>query len=116
MLKSGDLRHRVDIQRRQNVQDDVTGEIVPSWITFLPNEPAQIEPLSVREYLAGKALQSEVVARITIRYQLGLNASMRIRHVTPDGTRIYNPQGFFADRRSGQEYLTIPCSEGVNDG
>jgi hypothetical protein len=37
---------------------------------------------------------------------------MRLLH----GSRIYNPQGWLADPVSGIEYLTAPCSEGVNDG
>ena len=111
-MESGKLRHRVDFQRRVDSQDPNTGEIVPVWQTLYANVPAAIEPLSAREYLAGKALQSEVTARIVVRYRAGLSAAMRIKH----GSRIYNPEGFLADKESGRDYLTIPCSEGVNEG
>ncbi|TKE23299.1 head-tail adaptor protein, partial [Klebsiella pneumoniae] len=29
---------------------------------------------------------------------------------------IYNIEGVLPDPRSGREYLTLPCSEGDNDG
>jgi SPP1 family predicted phage head-tail adaptor len=112
MNLSGGLRHRVDIQRRVETQDATTGESVASWTTVYTSVPAKIEPLSVREFMAAQAAQSGITARITIRYRAGMSASMRLVH----GSTIYNPEGFLPDKESGQEYLTIPCSTGVNDG
>ena len=109
---SGGLRHRVDIQVHDDGQDSNTGEIVPGWVTVWPNVPAKIEPLSVREFLQSRADQSEIAARITIRWRAGLSADMRILH----GSTVYNPAGFLPDKKSGQEYVTIPCSQGVNEG
>jgi head-tail adaptor len=52
------------------------------------------------------------VARITFRRQTFLpDASNRIVH----GERIYNIEGVLADKSSGLEYLTCPCSQGVSD-
>jgi SPP1 family predicted phage head-tail adaptor len=112
MNLSGGLRHRVDIQARTNIQDATTGEVVPTWSTVYSSVPAKIEPLSVREFMAAKADQSDITTRITIRYRTGLSAEMRILH----GSTIYNPAGFLPDKESGLEYLTIPCGTGVNDG
>lgn len=112
MNLSGALRHRVDIQSRTNAQDATTGEITPTWSTLYSSVPAQIEPLSVREFMAAQANQSDITTRITIRYRAGLTADMRILH----GTTIYNPAGFLPDKESGTEYLTIPCGTGVNEG
>lgn len=112
MIEAGRFRHRVDFERRIDSQDSETGAVRPIWVSVAQSVPAAIEPLSVREYLAGKALQSEVTTRIVVRYRPGLNAAMRIKH----GGRVFNPQGFLADKESGLEYLTIPCSEGVNEG
>lgn len=111
-MDAGKLRHRIDIEQRADAQDPVTGEMVPAWSVFASAVPAAIEPVSVREFVAGQAVQSEVTTRIVVRYRPGLDPSMRIRH----GSRIYNPQGFLADVDSGRDYLTIPCSEGVNEG
>jgi SPP1 family predicted phage head-tail adaptor len=111
-MDAGRLRHRVDFERRVDVQDPDTGAVTPTWVSVARGVPAAIEPLSVREFLAGQSLQSEVTARIVVRYRDGLSAAMRIKH----GSRIYNPAGFLADPVSGRDYLTIPCSEGVNEG
>lgn len=111
-LKAGRLRHRVDIQSKSNVQDPVTGEITTTWVNTWTSVPASIEPLSAREFIAAQAVQSMVTARITLRYRVGLDASMRIVH---NGT-IYNPAGFLGDPDSGLEHVTIPCSQGVNNG
>jgi SPP1 family predicted phage head-tail adaptor len=102
----------VDFEKRIDQQDPETGEIVPVWSKVHTSVPAAIEPLSAREFLSAKSMQSEVTTRIVVRYRPGLNATMRIKH----GSRIYNPEGFLADKESGRDYLTIPCSEGVNEG
>ena len=111
-MDAGRLRHRVDFEKRVDVQDPDTGDVTPTWLALARSVPAAIEPLSAREFIAGQAMQSEVTTRIVVRYRDGLSAAMRIKH----GARIYNPQGFLADLDSGRDYLTIPCSEGVNEG
>lgn len=108
-LQAGRLRHKVRIERQ--VTTRVSGIASKSW------EPvatvwAAIEPLSAREFVQSAATQSQVTARITIRHRPGIAPSMRILH----GTTVYNIAGVLADKDSGIEYLTLPCSEGVNDG
>jgi SPP1 family predicted phage head-tail adaptor len=114
LLNSGTLRHRIEIQEPVEVQDSDTGDITEEWVTVdgCDSVPAEIAPLSAREFLAASAIQSKVVARIMIRYRAGLTAKMRILH---RGT-IYNIEGVLADADSGLEYLNIPVSQGVNDG
>lgn len=111
-LDAGKLRHRVAIERRVNQQDASTGAVTPVWVAVATSVPAEIVPLSVREYLSAAALQSQIVARVVIRYRSGIDATMRIKH----GSTIYNIEGVLADTDSGREYLTLPCSAGVNEG
>lgn len=73
---------------------------------------AEVRFMSAKEFMSARAMQSEIVARITIRYRDGLNPAMRIVHKG----NIYNPQGFLPDDDSGLEYLTIPVTRGVNEG
>lgn len=110
-LKSGKLRHRVTIQRPVSTQDPQTGAQVIDWQT-IATVWASVEPLSVREFIQSQATQSEVTARITIRYRPGLDATMRFLH----RGNIYNPAGMLPDAVSGQEHITIPVKQGVNDG
>ncbi len=94
------------------MQDPVTGAMTTTWVTEWASVPAAIEPLSVREFLQSQANQSEISARVTIRYREGLKPTMRLVHKG----RVYNPAGFLQDPDSGLEYVTIPVTEGVNDG
>ncbi len=110
-IKAGVLRHRIDIEQLTITQDS-SGDAVRSWSALHSSVPAAIEPLSARDFIAASAVQSQIVARITIRYRAGLNASMRLNH---NGT-IYNISGILPDKDSGLEYLTMPVTAGVNEG
>lgn len=122
-IAAGRLRHRVQIEqyvldRDSNgdvIQDPNTGETSGQW-TAVAEVWAAIEPLSAKEFIASKSLQSQITARIVIRQRPGLDASMRLVHMV-NGARgaLYNPAGFLADKDSGLEYLTIPVSAGVSD-
>lgn len=123
-LEAGDLRHRVRIERLDfyydsndlAVQDPVTGETPKHWIEF-KSVWASIKPLSAREFIQSAAMQSQVMARITIRNIDGLDPAMRIVHLRKGRPNvIYNTAGFLSDAETGLEYITIPVSAGVNDG
>lgn len=114
-LSAGRLRHRISIEQRQEFQD-TNGDTVVSWVPFLTNISAEIVPLSAREFIESGARQAEVTARIVIRYRPGIDAKMRCVHVAKGITTIYNIQGVLRDPGSGLRWLTLPVSEGVNDG
>lgn len=122
-IEAGRLRHRVRIEQLENqldsngdvIQDEETGTVAQSW-TEVATVWAAIEPLSAREFIQSQATQSQITARVIIRFRDGLNAAMRLVHVRRDRDNvIYNPHGFLADKESGLEYLTIPVSAGVSD-
>jgi len=110
-IAAGRLRHRVQLQSQVHTQNPTTGEIITSWQTQA-TVWAAVEPLSAREFIAAQSTQSEVTARITIRYLAGISASWRVLH----RGQTYNIHGVLADKVSGMEYLTLPVSVGVNDG
>lgn len=105
-VQPGKYRHRITIQRPHSAQT-LSGETFETWVTVYQDVPAAIEPLSVREFISAQAVQSQVTVRIEIRYLPGLTADMRILH----GDKVYNPEGWLADRVSGTQYLTAPCVE-----
>ncbi len=113
-LFSGVLRHRIAIQEQLEDQDSDTGEITHMWSTVsgMESVPAEIVPLSAREFIAAQATQSEIVARIVIRYREGIDATMRAVH----NGAVYNIRGVLPDAKSGREYLTLPVSNGLTDG
>ena len=110
MLKAGNLRHRIALQRKQQTQNPQTGAMVTTWVTEA-TVPAAVEPLSAREFVAAQAVQSNVSVRITVRYRPGITSAMRLLH---DG-KVYNITGVLADKDSGREYLTLPCAELPHD-
>lgn len=110
-MQAGKLRHRITLQHKVNVQDQLTGAVNTEW-RDLTTVWADVVPLSAREFIAAQATQGEITTRITIRYRAGLTNANR---VTFRGS-VYNIEGVLPDAVSGREYLTLPCSEGVNDG
>ncbi|WP_440060574.1 phage head closure protein [Pseudomonas syringae] len=111
-MRAGDLRHRVTLQKQVTAQDQQTGAMLPAtWVDFA-TVWASVEALSARDLIAAQGVQSEVVARIVIRYRPGVDATMRALH----RGRIYNIHGALPDAKSGLEYLTLPVSEGLNNG
>lgn len=112
MLDAGRLRHRVTIQSRQDSQDPVTGETIVTWADAWVNLAAAIEPLSADERIVAQAQRSEVTTRITMRTLPGLTAQHRLIH----NGRVYNLAGVIPDPDSGLEWMTLPVSDGVNDG
>ena len=116
-ISAGELRHRVNIQRKVPGQNQVSGSPTHTWETLFSMVPAKIAFLSVKDLMAAQAIQSKVTCRITIRYRDGLDATMRI--VGASGCykdKVFNPAGWLNDLESGVEYLTAPCSQGVNQG
>lgn len=109
-IAAGMLRHRVELQRPVTTKNSA-GEIESDWET-VDTVWAGIEPLSAREFIAAQQMNSAVSVRVTIRYRADVTAAMRLVR----GATVYNIQGVLADKESGIEYLTLPCSTGINDG
>ena len=112
-MQSGKLRHRLSLQEQGQTQDPNTGQLVVKW-QEVDKLWASVEPLSAREFIAAKTHQSQVSARVVIRAQDGINASQRL--VDTRTGAIYNIEGVLRDPKSGHHWMTIPVSEGVNDG
>ncbi|WP_237673527.1 phage head closure protein [Vreelandella profundi] len=112
-MKAGRLRHRCTIERYADQQDPDTGAMIQNW-QEVGKAWMAIEPLSVRGFIAANATQSEVTGQLVMRYRpsLQLDSTMRVRK----GSTIYNIEGVLPDKDSGREYLTLPYSEGVNNG
>lgn len=104
------LRHRVTIQMPQNTRD-AHGGTVPGWTVFVDQVPAEVVPLSGREFVAAQAVQAGVTTRITLRDLPGLTAAMRVLH---DGA-TYNIKAVLPDPTL-RRHVSIMCEQGVNDG
>lgn len=110
-MKAGKLRHRLVIERPENIRDPLSGGYEKAWVIHKAVWAA-FEPLSVRDLLAAQANQSQITARITLRYRDDIDSTMR----TQFRDKYYYFEGVLADSKSGLEYLTIPVREGLADG
>ncbi|QXC67251.1 phage head closure protein [Klebsiella aerogenes] len=110
-MQAGKLRHRVILQEPVKEQNPITGAVINTW-RDVATIRAEVSALSAREFIAAKASQGEITTRITIRYRDGVTRKHRILY----RGCIYNIEGVLPDPRSGREYLTLPCSDGANDG
>lgn len=110
-MRAGRLRHRITIQEKTNTQDPTTGVVSASWSNAYTSVPAEVVPLSGREFLAAQQRQAEVTARITIRNGLTIDQNMRILH---EG-KTYDIAAILPDPTFSR-HVTIMAAEGVNNG
>jgi SPP1 family predicted phage head-tail adaptor len=111
-VAAGRLRHRIRIDEQVTLKNSF-GEQTTEW-EEVATVWAAIEPLSARESMIAGQTQSKVSARLVIRARSDIMASMRAVHVKT-GT-IYNIEGVIRDPDSGLEWITLPVSQGTNDG
>lgn len=110
-LAAGRLRHRVDLLAPGDGRDPNTGELLGDAYADVETDiPAEVVPVSVREFVASQATQSQVTTRVTLRYREDVTARHRLRH----RGRIFEIVGpALPDPESGLEYITLACSEVV---
>lgn len=108
---SSSLRNRVTVQSQVQTQDSTTGEIVVTWANFVSNVPAEVLTGPGREFRDSSAGQSEVTARIKMRWFPGLLPTMRIVW----GSTIYNIRAIATDATARKDYR-VTCTGGVNSG
>ena len=111
MTLAAKLRHRIDLQSRTASQDAATGETTFTWSNSVASEPAEVVPLSGREFIQSGATQAQVDTRMTIRWRSGIEPTMR---VVFDGNN-YQITAVLPDQ-TNRRWLTLMCQRGVNSG
>ncbi|MDK1261288.1 phage head closure protein [Cronobacter sakazakii] len=110
-MQAGKLNKRITLQKPVKTQSQATGAVANGW-DDVAELWANVTDLSARDFVAARAGQNEVTTRITIRWRDDVTDKHRILY----RDRVYDIQGVLEDDKSGREYLTLPCSRGVNDG
>lgn len=111
-VAAGELRHRVTIQQYIKGGRDEDGYDLPSSWTALKKIYCKITPLSTKDLLSAQAADSEVSARMKVRYQAGLTIDTEMRVIWKDRIFAIDSQGL-DDADSGLEYTTFNLSGGV---
>jgi SPP1 family predicted phage head-tail adaptor len=107
-VAAGNLRDRVQLQRKATTQSPTTGEMLVSWAT-VATVWADMHYQSVREFVAASAEQSEVRGYAMIRFRSDVDATWRLYY----RGRYYAILGVMPDNESGREHLTLALAEGV---
>lgn len=116
-MSAGKYRHLIRLQAKGAGTEGPLGPIPGAWADWEPEAgqgadiPAEVVPLSGRDFIAAGEKQSEVSARIEIRWVPGVLDTMRVQFdgepyaivaVLPDST--------------ARRHLTLMVSKGVTDG
>lgn len=83
-MRAGLLRKRITIQNTTATRDSYGAENI-TWEDFAVNRPAQVTPLSGREFFDAQQTQSGIEVRFNIRYIKGIKPKMRV---------LYNGEGY----------------------
>lgn len=106
MIRSGLLRHKIEIQEK-TVGRDLMGQEIVTWHPFT-YAWASIEPLSGREYFAAQQAQATISHKMVMRYQAGIKPYHQILW----GTRTFNIDAILNEGERNVE-LTLFCTEVV---
>ncbi len=77
-MKAGQLDQRVTVERFSRTEDEL-GQPIETWAPLFTCWAA-VEPLTGREFIAAQAAQSEVTARIRMRFRPWMTAEDRVIH------------------------------------
>ena len=118
MMLTNRLRHRIHFQELVEEQNSETGESIFSWQTamidsetLLDSVPDEVLTGPGREFSESGTTQSEITARINLRWFPGLSTEWRILW---DG-KIFNIVSKETDATARREYR-LRCKDVVSDG
>jgi SPP1 family predicted phage head-tail adaptor len=106
---SGRYLHRIELQDFAVVRDPLGGD-KRVWRTWKSDVPAEVVPLSGREFVAAAAEHGQVTARMQIPYLPGVLQTMR---VVFDGA-VYAIRAVLPDP-TARRHLTLMVDSGVSD-
>lgn len=78
VIPSGKLRHVISIQQRVDVEDAEYGGTSSTWEDAHAGVRAEKKPLTGRQIMAAKAVQSEAKVCFRFRFIDGIDPTMRI--------------------------------------
>ncbi|MFU8927557.1 phage head closure protein [Acinetobacter puyangensis] len=109
-MQAGELRHRITVQVYQSGGRDDDGFPIPAqWIDY-KKLWSKITPLSAKDLITAQANQSEVTARMKIRYRTDITTEMRVIWKG----RVFAIQSqALDDNLTGNQYCTFLLSGGV---
>ncbi len=114
-MRSGELRHRVRLQQRSEVQDAAGGQAI-SWVD-VADLWCQITPAGGKEAAAGGAVRGETTHNAKMRYHPQIVPKNRLLGLGPAtmAGRIFNITSANNVEERNRE-MDLVLSEGLNSG
>jgi len=110
MRRAGKYRHRITLQTFTTVRDQLGGDR-KAWADWHRDVPAEVVPLSGREFTAASAEHGQVIARMEIPYLPGVLGTMRVMF----DEQAYAIRAVLPDP-SARSHITLMVDAGVSDG
>ncbi len=107
---AGKYRHRITLQVEERVRLPLGGDRI-SWRDWRAAVPAEVVPLSGREFTAATAEHGQVTARMEVPFLPGVVNTMRVLF---DG-QIYAIRAVLPDP-TARRHLTLMVDAGLSDG
>ena len=105
-MRSGQLRHLVELQHLgARVDDGAGGGSIP-YVTYAEDVPAAIEPLEGRELLLAGQYDARLTHRVRLRYRPDVRPSDRVVY----GDRVFNVKTPIDPEERHRE-LELMCEE-----
>lgn len=113
-MQAGNLRKRIKLQQKVGTRDS-WGQAVNTW-QDVATIWAQVEAGPGKEALHGKQVESETSQKVTVRYRAELADPRAVNawRFSFDGRTMNIQACMFIDMQ--KRYVTLLCSEGLNDG
>ena len=105
-MRSGNLKHKVQIQQFVSTKNEV-GESIKEWVEF-KTVYAAIIPQSSKEFFK-YGIHAEITHKIEMRYIPGVHPDMRIKY----GERIFEISAPPINIREQNKTLHIICKESI---
>lgn len=107
---AGKYRHRIHLLESVVRRDPLGGD-TREWRTWKPDVPAEVVPLSGREFTAASAEHGQVTARMEIPYLPGVLNTMRVLF----DEQVYEIRAVLPDA-TARRHLTLMVDVGLSDG
>lgn len=78
MMRSGKLRHRIDIVSKGQAQGGTHGDVQDTTVTLFSSVPAHVEELRGREFYQAQQINTEITTKVSVRYLPGVTRSHRV--------------------------------------
>lgn len=106
---AGDLKQRLTLQSPANTVDPVTNEVVTEPYTDEAEVWGDLQPLTSRELVRVKQVQSDTTHRLVIRYRTDVQETWRVVWDDPRGTHTAEVTGVNEIER--RKWLSLDLTE-----